>query len=282
MIIDGKSVAATLHAATATHVAALQSRGTTPCLAIVLVGDDEPSRIYVNNKRKAAARVGIETQLHALPATTVTGTIIALLQSIAANPSIHGVIVQMPLPPTVDTNAVLAALPIAKDVDGLSPTNLGLLFTGQECFIPATPQGCMLLIQSVMPSIAGKHAVVIGRSRLVGKPMAHLLLGANATVSIAHSHTTNMADVCRTADIIVAAAGQPHLVQADWVKPGAVVIDVGITRRDGTLVGDVDFHPVSARVAAITPVPGGVGPMTIACLLKNTVYAAAKQTEAVI
>jgi len=277
-IIDGKSIAATVHAETARQTAALVARGVTPRLAIVLVGDFEPSRIYVTNKRKAAARVGIETQLHTLPATATTADILTILRGIAADASVHAAMVQMPLPPQVDTAAVLAAVPARKDVDGLSPANLGLLFAGQDCFVPATPQGCLMLIQSVMQSIAGKHAVVIGRSNLVGKPMAHLLLGANCTVTIAHSRTEGLPAICRTADILVAAAGQPQLVKGDWIKPGAVVIDVGINRVDGALIGDVDFDSVAPLASAITPVPGGVGPMTIACLLKNTVYAAAKAT----
>jgi methylenetetrahydrofolate dehydrogenase (NADP+)/methenyltetrahydrofolate cyclohydrolase len=273
MLIDGKALAAVTHAATRAQVEAL---GVTPCLAILLVGDNEPSRIYVTNKIKAAAGNGIETRLHELPASSSTADIISLLGNIAANSAIHGVIVQMPLPPQVDTNAVLAALPPAKDVDGLSPANLGLLFAGEKCFVPATPQGCLMLIRSVVPALAGKRAVVIGRSRLVGKPAAHLLLAENCTVTIAHSRTADLPAICRSADILVAAAGVPHLVQGDWVKHGAVVIDVGITRQNGKLIGDVDTTVAATRAAYITPVPGGVGPMTIACLLENVVWAVAR------
>jgi len=279
VIIDGKALAAQTHEGTRMLAEKLAARGVTPCLAIIRVGDDEPSRVYVAAKQKAAATVGIETRQYELPATATTAEIIHLLKTIDANTMTHGVIVQMPLPPQVDTMAVLAALPVAKDVDGLSPANLGNLFVGAPCFTPATPQGCMLLVKSVAENISGKNALVLGRSRLVGKPVAQLLLAENCTVTTAHSKTQNLKALCQQADIIIAAMGQPAMVQADWIKQGAIVIDVGITRTNGKLTGDVDTDAVinAGHAAAITPVPGGVGPMTIACLLRNTVYACSQQ-----
>lgn len=277
IIIDGKALAAGTHAATQEQITLLAKRGVAPCLAILLVGDHEASRIYVTNKLRAAKRVGMATRLIERAATATTADILSTLQQVAADKTVHGVIVQMPLPAHIDTNAVLAVLPPAKDVDGLSPTNLGNLFIGQDCFVPATPQGCLMLIKSVMPTVRGLNAVVVGRSRLVGKPVAQLLLAEDCTVTMAHSRTADMPAICRTADVLVAAAGRAGLIRGDWIKKGATVIDVGITRQDGRLVGDVDFESAVKVAGAITPVPGGVGPMTIACLLRNTVYACAKQ-----
>lgn len=281
-IIDGTALAATTNAASAKQAAWLATYGITPHMAIVLVGDYEPSKIYVANKQRAAHAVGIKTTLHHEAANMTQHALLSLVQQLAADDHVHGIIVQMPLPTHLDTSAVLDAVPPDKDIDGLTTTNLGRLVAGLPSFVPCTPQGCMLLIKSVQPNISGLHAVVVGRSRLVGKPLAELLLQHNCTVTIIHSKTHQPATLAAQADILCVAAGQAGLVTADWVKPGAIVIDVGINRIEGTIVGDVDFTSVAAKTGAITPVPKGVGPMTIACLLRNTIYAAANQHKMVL
>lgn len=276
-IIDGKAIAAQTVATVAGQAATLAAKGCNPHLAIVLVGNHEPSLIYVRNKQKAAASAGITATLHHKPDNVSQRDLMALVAQLSADPAVHGIIVQMPLPPHLDANTVLDAVHPDKDVDGLTTINLGRLVAGLPSFVPCTPQGCLRLIHSVRPNLAGLHAVVVGRSRLVGMPLAQLLVQQNCTVTVVHSKTPDPAALCRQADIVCVAAGYPALVKGDWVKPGAVVIDVGINRVDGGLVGDVDFAVVAATAGAITPVPRGVGPMTIACLLQNTIYAAAKQ-----
>ena len=272
-IIDGKALAAAQRTALA---ARLKRERLNPHLAIILVGDHAPSRLYVQNKRKAAAETGIETSLYEEPATISQVALLARISQLNIDPAVHGILIQMPLPAHIKRQAVLEVLSPDKDVDGLTPLSQGLLMTGQPNFIPCTPLGCLRLIQSVERKLAGLEVVVIGRSPLVGNPLAQLLQQQDATVTVAHRHTVDLATLTRRADIVVAAAGQENILTADMVKPGAIVIDVGINRRtEGSLAGDVDFAGVSAVARAITPVPGGVGPMTVACLLENTVNAAA-------
>jgi methylenetetrahydrofolate dehydrogenase (NADP+)/methenyltetrahydrofolate cyclohydrolase len=274
-LLDGKATAHTITTALAKDVMALRARGITAGLAVVLVGDNPASHIYVRNKVKQCAAVGIASFEHRLPATVSEADLLHLIAQLNNDTTVHGILVQLPLPAHIDGQKVLHAINPAKDVDGFHPMNVGKLLLGEDTFVPCTPQGCLILLQQVYPDLSGKHAVVIGRSSIVGKPMAMLLLNQSCTVSIGHSRTKDLPALCRTADIMVAAVGVPNLVQADWVKDGAVVIDVGINRlADGRLCGDVDFAAVSPKTKAITPVPGGVGPMTIACLLKNTVKAA--------
>ncbi len=277
ILMDGKALSATVRTDLTAKVAALKAtRGITPGLAVVLVGDDPASHVYVRNKGKQCAAVGMNSFEHILPANTTQRDLLALVQQLNADNAVDGILVQLPLPAHLDAQEVINTLDPAKDVDGFHPVNVGKLSVGLQGFVPCTPLGCLKLLQHyVSQDLSGKHAVVIGRSNIVGKPVAALLLAQHCTVTIAHSKTKDLAALCRTADILVAAIGKPHFVKADWVKDGAIVLDVGINRLDnGTLVGDVDFAAVAPKTTAITPVPGGVGPMTIACLLENTYQAA--------
>jgi len=274
-IIDGKAAAAALRAEIGLEIAAIKSAGgSVPGLHVVLVGDDPASRVYVASKERLAAEIGMNSVAHRLPAETSEAELLAKIEALNADDSVDGILVQLPLPKHINSGAIIDAIDPAKDVDGLHPINAGRLAGGKEGLVPCTPLGCMLLLRQVLPTLAGLEAVVIGRSELVGRPVAQLLLQADCTVTIAHSRTRDLASVVRRADIVVAAVGRPHFVQADWIKPGATVIDVGINRLpDGKLTGDVDFAQALNVAGAITPVPGGVGPMTIACLLRNTLTA---------
>ena len=280
-IIDGKALAKKLRESIARHVEVLiEDHKVMPGLAVVLVGDDPASQVYVNSKKKMAEQVGIRSFSHELPKNTSQDEILKLIKKLNQDKKVHGILVQLPLPKQIDTDTVLCAIDPAKDVDGLHVENIGRLVSGLPGPVPCTPFGCLLLIKSVEKNLTGLNAVVVGRSNLVGKPMAQLLLREHCTVTMCHSRTPQLAHITRQADILVVAAGKPGIVKADWVKPGAVVIDVGITsREDGTLAGDVDFEDVSKVAGYITPVPGGVGPMTIACLLGNTLIAACRQNE---
>lgn len=274
-IIDGKAEAAALRAEIAREVAAIKAAGgKTPGLHVVLVGDDPASRVYVASKEKLAVQVGMNSAAHRLPAGTSEAELLAKLAELNADDAVDGILVQLPLPKHIDTGRIIDAIDPAKDVDGLHPINAGLLAGGKTGLVPCTPLGCMLLLKQALPTLAGLEAVVIGRSELVGRPVAQLLLQADCTVTIAHSRTRDLPAVVRRADIVVAAVGRPGMVRGDWIKPGATVIDVGINRLpDGKLTGDVAFAEAAAVAGAITPVPGGVGPMTIACLLRNTLTA---------
>lgn len=281
-VIDGKAMAARLLADLKNETAALRAEGCQPGLAVVLVGEDPASQVYVRNKIRQTEEAGMASFEYRLPDTTAQDELLALIARLNLAADVHGILVQLPLPQHIDEQAVLHAIAPDKDVDGFHPVNVGLLATGQPAFAPCTPVGAMALIRSVREDISGMHAVVIGRSNIVGKPMAQLLLAANCTVTIAHSRTRDLAALCGTADILVAAVGRPAMVRGNWVKPGAIVIDIGINRIAGPdgrshIVGDVAFEEASARAGAITPVPGGAGPMTIACLLQNTVQAARRQ-----
>lgn len=276
--IDGKAIAAQLRGEVATSAAALRARGIAPTFAVVLVGDDPASAVYVRAKTKAAREAGVEPRDHKLPATTSQAELLALVDRCNRDPEIDGILVQMPLPAHLDADAVIRALDPAKDVDGLHPLSLGNLARGTPTFVPCTPKGCMRLLREVGAELAGARAVVLGRSALVGKPIMLLLQNANATVTACHSKTRGLADEVRRADVVVAAIGRPELVRGDWIADGAIVLDVGINRTaDGKLIGDVEFAAAAERARAITPVPGGVGPMTIACLLENTVEAASRR-----
>ncbi len=277
-LINGKAFAAHLRAQLKDYVKQLQRQHQmVPGLAVVLVGDDAASQIYVRNKHRQALECGLRPATHSLPSTTTQGELLDVVAQLNANPTINGILVQLPLPRHIDSMAVLNAIDPDKDVDGFHPINVGRLTLGAPRLIPCTPLGCLLLLHHHLDNLSGLEAVVLGRSNIVGKPMAQLLLAEHCTVTIAHSRTRDLPAVCRRADIVVTAVGQPGLVQADWIKPGATVLDVGINRvteGDQTrLVGDVDFAAVAEVAGAITPVPGGVGPMTIACLLRNTVTA---------
>jgi len=282
-IIDGKAHAARLKTRLIEATARLKAEhGLVPGLATVLVGDDPASEVYVRNKNKTAETLGFKSVHHHLAATTSEAEVLALVASLNADPSVHGILVQLPLPSQIREQAVLDALDPAKDVDALTPTNAGLLLSGRAKLVSCTPMGVMILLQETIGAIAGMEALVIGRSLLFGKPAAQLLLAANATVTMAHSRTRDLAGVCRRADILVAAIGRPEFVRGDWVKPGAVVIDVGINRVDAgmgktKLVGDVAYTEAAERASHITPVPGGVGAMTIICLMRNTLIAATAQ-----
>lgn len=279
-IIDGKILAAEVKACAAQAVRFLQERyGITPCLAVLLVGDDPASQVYVRGKANDCEACGIESRVIRLPAGTTQAELLARLGTLAADSAVHGILVQLPLPRHIDPAAVIEAIPPEKDVDGFTPVNAGRLLNGEPCFAPCTPAGCLRMIEAAGVDLDGKHAVVVGRSNIVGKPAALLLMQKNATVTVCHSHTRDLAAVCRTADVLIAAVGKAGFITADMVKPGAVVIDVGINRgADGKLHGDVDFAPVSEIASCITPVPGGVGLMTRAMLMLNTVQAAAPKT----
>ena len=275
-IIDGRAVAGEACIEIKARVKAVCDKGVQPCLAVVLVGDNPASKAYVGMKEKKAAELGIKTVGHKLPAETSEEELIALVKQMNADPSIHGILVQLPLPKHISEDNVLMNISAAKDVDGLHPHNAGMLLTGREGFIPCTPKGCVKLVESTGMDITGKHCVVIGRSNIVGKPAALLMLAKNATVTMCHSRTKNLAQFTRAADILISAVGVPNLVTADMIKPGAVVIDVAQCRVDGAWRGDVDFEGALEVSSYITPVPGGVGPMTIAMLMENTVEAAEK------
>ena len=278
-IIDGKVFAASVRQKVASKVADLkETHSITPGLAVVLVGEDPASQVYVRSKGKQTIEVGMNSFEHKLDVDTPEGVLLALIDELNVDPNVHGILVQLPLPSHVDESLVTNHIAPEKDVDGFNIANVGLLGTGQQSMVPCTPLGCLLMLRDYHGSLSGKNAVVIGRSNIVGKPMAQLLLNESCTVTIAHSRTKDLADVVRRADIVVAAVGRPEMVPGDWIKPGATVIDVGINRVDTgdaktKLVGDVDYASCAAVAGAITPVPGGVGPMTIACLLANTVTA---------
>ncbi|SHE87612.1 methylenetetrahydrofolate dehydrogenase (NADP+) / methenyltetrahydrofolate cyclohydrolase [Ruegeria intermedia] len=277
-VIDGKAFAAKVRAQVADKVAKLkEEHGITPGLAVVLVGEDPASQVYVRSKGKQTVEVGMNSYEHKLDAETSEQDLLALIDKLNNDPAVHGILVQLPLPKHLNEDLVINAINPAKDVDGFHISNVGLLATGQKAMVPCTPLGCLMMLRDQHGSLSGMDAVVIGRSNIVGKPMAQLLLGDSCTVTIAHSRTRNLPDVVRRADIVVAAVGRPEMVPGDWIKEGATVIDVGINRieRDGKtrLVGDVDYASAAERAGAITPVPGGVGPMTIACLLANTLTA---------
>ena len=274
-IIDGKALAETVKQEAAQQVAALKEQGITPCLAVVLVGEDPASQVYVRGKINDCAQCGIESRSIRLPETTTQAELLAQVKLLAEDPAVHGILVQLPLPAGIDEKAIIDTIPPEKDVDGFSPVNVGRMQIGEPCYLPCTPAGCIRMIESTGVSIAGKQAVVVGRSNIVGKPAAMLLLAKDATVTVCHSKTRNLKELCAAADILVAAVGRAGFVTGDMVKPGAVVIDVGINRgADGKLHGDVDFAAAAERAAWITPVPGGVGPMTRAMLMLNTVEAA--------
>ena len=277
-LIDGKAVSASVRAQVEQEVQELKAKGLHPGLAVVIVGDDPASRTYVNNKKKACAETGIYSEEYALPATTTQEELLSLVRSLNEKPEIHGILVQSPLPNGLDEEAVIEEINPQKDVDAFHPQNVGRIMIGNFHFLPCTPAGVIELIRSQGIEIAGKRCVVIGRSNIVGKPMAMLLLHNHGTVTICHSKTRDLAEICREADILVAAVGRPKFVTENMVKPGAVVIDVGMDRdENGKLCGDVDFANVEPKAGYITPVPGGVGPMTIAMLLRNTVTAAKLQ-----
>ena len=285
-IIDGRAAAERLRRRVAERTKELRAHGLTPGLAVVLVGDDPASRIYVASKTKQAEEAGIRHFDHRLPASATTEQLLALVRELNASPDVHGILVQLPLPAAIDSASVLAAIDPAKDVDGFHAVNAGKLALGEKATVPCTPLGCLILIREVLPDMRGKRALVIGRSNIVGKPMAQLLLQNDCAVTIAHSRTRDLPALCAEAEILVAAIGRPKAVQGDWIRPGAVVIDVGINRIDdgsgkSKVVGDVDFAAAVERAGAITPVPGGVGPMTIACLLMNTVNAAIRSRAGV-
>ncbi|MBF0161722.1 MAG: bifunctional methylenetetrahydrofolate dehydrogenase/methenyltetrahydrofolate cyclohydrolase FolD [Magnetococcales bacterium] len=275
-IIDGKEIARQLRGALRSQVQSLTAEhAVTPGLAVILVGSNAASQLYVRMKKQACAEVGITSFSHELPDDTTEDALLSLIYTLNNHPAVHGILVQLPLPPHIHTQRIVEAISPDKDVDGFHPHNMGLLATGTPLFRPCTPWGCLELLRVSGVEVAGRHAVVVGRSNIVGKPVALMLLAEHATVTLCHSRTTHLAQQISQADILVAAIGQPEKIPGAWIKPGAVVIDVGINRRaDGTLCGDVCFAEALPRVAAITPVPGGVGPMTIAMLLKNTVLGA--------
>lgn len=282
-IIDGKAYAEGLRARIAGHVARLKAdHGLTPGLAVVIVGHDPASQIYVSNKAKQTVEVGMYSEKYELPADTPEGEVLALVERLNADPAIHGILVQLPVPKHIDSNKIIATISPDKDVDCFTPSSVGKLQIGLPGPVSCTPLGCLMLLRDFVGDLAGKNAVIVGRSNLVGKPMAQLLLRENCTVTVAHSRTADLAAVVRQADIVIAAVGRPQMIKGDWIKPGAAVIDVGINRIPAPekgegktrVVGDVDYEGALANAGWITPVPGGVGPMTIACLLANTVTTA--------
>jgi methylenetetrahydrofolate dehydrogenase (NADP+)/methenyltetrahydrofolate cyclohydrolase len=277
-VIDGKAFAAKVRAQVADQVAKLkEENGITPGLAVVLVGEDPASQVYVRSKGKMTVEVGMNSYEHKMDADTTEADLLAVIDALNTDPAVHGILVQLPLPGHLNEDLIINSIAPEKDVDGFHISNVGLLGTGQKSMVPCTPLGCLMMLRDHHGSLSGMNAVVVGRSNIVGKPMAQLLLGDSCTVTIAHSRTKDLPEVVRAADIVVAAVGRPEMVPGDWIKEGATVIDVGINRieRDGKnkLVGDVDFQSAAKVAGAITPVPGGVGPMTIACLLANTVTA---------
>ncbi|MBQ9414046.1 MAG: bifunctional methylenetetrahydrofolate dehydrogenase/methenyltetrahydrofolate cyclohydrolase FolD [Clostridia bacterium] len=277
--IDGKAISAAVRAEVAAETAALKQEGVTPGLAVIIVGDDPASRVYVNNKKKACAEVGFHSEEFALPADTTEETLLSLIAELNARKDIHGILCQLPLPKGLSDKKVIEAISPQKDVDAFHAENVGHIMIGDYQFLPCTPAGVMELLHRTGVEVEGKRCVVIGRSNIVGKPMAMLLLHENGTVTVCHSRTRDLAAICREADVLVAAVGKPKFVTADMVKPGAAVIDVGMNRdENGKLCGEVDFDAVEPIAGAITPVPGGVGPMTIAMLMKNTLTAAKMQT----
>ncbi|MDK3018782.1 bifunctional methylenetetrahydrofolate dehydrogenase/methenyltetrahydrofolate cyclohydrolase FolD [Pseudodonghicola flavimaris] len=284
-LIDGKAFAAKIHAQVTAHVARLKAdHGLTPGLAVVLVGEDPASQVYVRNKGWQTVEAGMNSFEYKRPADTPEAELLALIERLNADPAVHGILVQLPLPGHIDADLVINAIDPAKDVDGFHISNVGLLATGQKAMVPCTPLGCLMMLRDLHGDLSGREAVVVGRSNIVGKPMAQLLLRDSCTVTLAHSRTRDLAAVCRRADILVAAVGRPEMIPGDWIKPGATVIDVGINRIDAPergagksrLVGDVHFASAAEVAGAITPVPGGVGPMTIACLLANTLTACSR------
>jgi methylenetetrahydrofolate dehydrogenase (NADP+)/methenyltetrahydrofolate cyclohydrolase len=286
-IIDGKAYAEGLRGRIAGAVKSLAGQGVTPGLAVVIVGEDPASQLYVKNKARQTVEVGMRSFEHVLPASTPETELLDLVARLNADPAVDGILVQLPLPGQIDAQKVIEAIDPAKDVDGFHPINAGRLMTGVPGLVSCTPLGCLLLAQSVRRDLAGLNAVVVGRSNIVGKPMAQLLIAQSCTVTVAHSKTRDLPDVCRSADILVAAVGRPEMVRGDWIKPGAIVIDVGINRVPNPaagegktrVVGDVAYAEAAEVASAITPVPGGVGPMTIACLLRNTLEAACLRRE---
>ncbi|MDF3063860.1 MAG: bifunctional methylenetetrahydrofolate dehydrogenase/methenyltetrahydrofolate cyclohydrolase FolD [Microvirga sp.] len=284
-IIDGKAIAERLRARVREEAARLAPSGVTPALAVVLVGENPASQVYVKSKSRQTLEAGMRSFDHARPASATQQELLELVGRLNADPEVDGILVQLPLPPQIDAQRVLEAIDPAKDVDGFHPVNVGRLATGAPALMPCTPLGSLMLIRSVRPDLAGAEAVVVGRSNIVGKPMAQLLIAESCTVTVAHSRTRDLPGVCRRADILVAAVGRPETIRGDFVKPGAVVIDVGINRVPNPaagegktkLVGDVAFEEAREVAGAITPVPGGVGPMTIACLLRNTLVAACRR-----
>ncbi len=279
-LIDGKAISAATRADIKAQVDALRERGVTPGLAVIIVGDDPASRVYVNNKKKACADLGIMSEEYALPADTDEAELIRLIETLNEREDIDGILCQLPLPNHLDEKLVINTISPEKDVDAFHPVNVGKIMIGDYSFLPCTPAGVMELLRRSDINVCGKNCVVIGRSNIVGKPMAMLLLHANATVTICHSRTQNLADICRQADVIVAAVGRANFVTADMVREGAVVIDVGMNRNaEGKLCGDVDFAAVSEKASAITPVPGGVGPMTITMLMQNTLTSAENRAD---
>ena len=279
-IIDGKKISAEVKAGVAAEVAALKEKGVSVGLAVVIVGNNPASRVYVNNKKKACAACGIDSYEYALPEETTEEELLRLIDQLNHDPKVNGILVQLPVPKQIDDHKIIAAISPLKDVDAFTEGNVGKIMIGEYNFLPCTPAGCMDLIDSTGVSVDGKNCVVIGRSNIVGKPMAMLLLHRNGTVTISHSHTKNLREICSQADILVAAVGKAGFVTADMVKEGAVVIDVGMNRNaEGKLCGDVDFEAVEKKAGYITPVPGGIGPMTIATLMRNTLTAAKVQND---
>jgi methylenetetrahydrofolate dehydrogenase (NADP+)/methenyltetrahydrofolate cyclohydrolase len=274
-IIDGKAIAAKIRGKISEQVAALKQKGVTPGLAVVLVGDDPASRVYVSMKEKACQEAGIFSDEYKLHADTSESDLLALIERLNKDPKIHGILVQLPLPSQINTDLVLESISPAKDVDGFHPYNVGRLVVGKPLFQPCTPYGVMVMLKEAGISLEGKEVVVVGRSNIVGKPVAFMCLAQHATVTLCHSRTRDLADKVRSADIVIAAVGQPEMIKGDWIKEGAIVIDVGVNRvGEKKLVGDVEFAEAGRRAAAITPVPGGVGPMTITMLLHNTLESA--------
>jgi methylenetetrahydrofolate dehydrogenase (NADP+)/methenyltetrahydrofolate cyclohydrolase len=281
-LIDGKAIAQALRIDVASGVRRfLEAHSRVPALHVVLVGDDPASAVYVRNKEKAVIEAGMRGEVHRLPATTSAAELHALVDRLNRDPAVDGILVQLPLPKHIPVDPVLESVDPAKDVDGFHPINVGKLWSGRNALVPCTPRGCLHLLRSAEIPLEGVRALVVGRSNIVGKPMAALLLGAHATVTLAHSRSRDRPARCREADVLIVAAGQPRLVEGSWIKPGATVIDVGMHRgADGKLFGDVDFASASTVAGAITPVPGGVGPMTIAMLLDNTLRAASMRENA--
>ncbi|MCL1599242.1 MAG: bifunctional methylenetetrahydrofolate dehydrogenase/methenyltetrahydrofolate cyclohydrolase FolD [Actinomycetia bacterium] len=273
-IIDGKAIAQKRRDAVAQRVAELRERSVAPGLAVVIIGSDPASEVYVRMKHKACDEAGIRSFKHELDADVSQAELLALIEQLNADPDVHGILVQLPLPDHIDEDAVIEAIDPDKDVDGFHPISTGRMVIGRDTFLPCTPHGCMVLLEESGVELKGKEAVVVGRSNIVGKPVALMLLAEHATVTICHSRTKDLAEVVGRADVLVVAVGRPEMIKGDWVKDGAVVIDVGVNRTDDGLVGDVEFDTAAKRASAITPVPGGVGPMTIAMLMENTVKSA--------